>query len=334
MLCWSCRLERFVLRLATFPSSRCRLLQWEREVSLRMLFFSFSLASSLSVSSNCLRRLAAVMLAWATARSFSVGGVTGTFEADADTVKSGVPKRTQFIFVCPFCRWTLLLRDLYIVNILFNLEVSCWSDSVFTVTPRNSSIVRHLDSGRFSFLRKSTTSIITPWVNYPAMGPFRRGCQLLQLIWIQKMVPENLVLCQMRSNVSARYANSNINKKEGIKIFICTTILAFSSFLHDSFYFTLQANALQRVVFSDLQIQWKQVIPRLACLKSEKFQLQQKLVGRWYRKTFWWSSPLRGSHEDHFHTTQVLIIWKRNKINWPWTYVGLRKNGLGIELYS
>ena len=54
MLRWSCRSECFFLSLATFPSSRCRLLQWERGVSLRMLFFSFSLASSLSVSSNCL----------------------------------------------------------------------------------------------------------------------------------------------------------------------------------------------------------------------------------------------------------------------------------------
>ena len=110
------------------------------------------------------------MLAWATARCFSVGGVTGTFEADADTVESGVPKRTQFTFVCPFCRWMLLLWDLYIVNILFNLEVNCWSDSVFTLAPRNPSVVGHLDSGRFSFFRKSITSVILQWVNYPAMG--------------------------------------------------------------------------------------------------------------------------------------------------------------------
>ena len=74
----------------------------------------------------------------------------GTFEADADMVKSGVLERKQFIFVCPFCGWMLLLRDLYIVNILFNLEVSCWSDSVFTLAwsdsvftlaPRNPSVV-------------------------------------------------------------------------------------------------------------------------------------------------------------------------------------------------
>ena len=83
------------------------------------------------------------------------------------------------------------------------------------------------------------------------MGQFRRGCQLLQLIWIQKMVPENLVPHQIESNISASYTNSNINRKEGIK----NLHLAFSSFLHDSFYFTHQANALQRVVFSDLQIQ-------------------------------------------------------------------------------
>ena len=145
------------------------------------------------------------------------------------------------------------------------------------------------------------------------------------------MVPENLVLRQMRSNVSASYTNSSIIGKEGVKIFICTIILAFSSFLHDSFYFTLSANALQKVVFSDLHnhIQLKQVIPRLACFKSEEFQLQQKLVGQWNRKKFWWSSPPSGGNEDRFNTTQVLIIWKHNKINWPWTNVGLRKNGLG-----
>ena len=72
VLRWSCRSECFFLSLATFPASRCRLLQWEREVSLRMLFVSFSLASSLFVSSNCLRRVAVVMFAWATARSYLV----------------------------------------------------------------------------------------------------------------------------------------------------------------------------------------------------------------------------------------------------------------------
>ena len=79
------------------------------------------------------------------------------------------------------------------------------------------------------------------------MGQFRRGCQLLQLIWIQKMVPENLVPHQMGSNISASYTNSNISRKEGIRTFICPFILTSPSTFHDSFHFALQANALQRV---------------------------------------------------------------------------------------
>ena len=61
------------------------------------------------------------------------------------------------------------------------------------------------------------------------------------------MVPENLVPHQIESNISASYTNSNINRKEGIKTFICPFILTSPSIFHDSFYFALQANALQRV---------------------------------------------------------------------------------------
>ena len=158
-------------------------------------------------------------------------------------VKSGVPKRTQFTFVCPFCRWMLLLRDLYVVNILFNLEVSCWSGSVFTLAPRNPS-VRHLDSGRFSFLRQSITSIIMPWVsseggvNFSSWSGFRRWC--LKTWFFVKWGRTFLPAIQIPT----------LTERKALKI--CTTILAFSSFLHDSFCFTLQANALQRVVSSDV----------------------------------------------------------------------------------